>query len=196
MLSLSLSSQAYYLSYQQSIVNHSTNYSSPRLQKLYWLILFFGQFSIFYSDICRLCRLSMMAIAIGKILGFELTENFQRPYLAVSVTDFWHRWHISLSSWLKDYVYIPMGGSRCSRLCNYKNIFVTFLISGIWHGANWTFIIWGCLHGIYQIIEKALGEQKCKYGHLGKFFKISITFYSSILHGLFSECQQWLMRTE
>lgn len=119
---------------------------------------------------------SMMAIAVGKILGFELTENFQRPYLAVSVTDFWHRWHISLSSWLKDYVYIPMGGSRCSRLCNYKNIFVTFLISGIWHGANWTFIIWGCLHGIYQIIEKALGEQKCKYGHLGKFFKISITF--------------------
>lgn len=118
----------------------------------------------------------MMAIAIGKILGFELTEKFQRPYLAVSVTDFWHRWHISLSSWLKDYVYIPMGGSRCSRLCNYKNIFVTFLISGIWHGANWTFIIWGCLHGIYQIIEKALGEQKCKYGHLGKFFKISITF--------------------
>ena len=81
---------------------------------------------------------SLMAIGVGKTLGFELTENFRRPYFAVSVTDFWHRWHISLSTWLKDYIYIPMGGSRCSKVRNYWNIFVTFLISGIWHGANWT----------------------------------------------------------
>ena len=87
---------------------------------------------------------SLMALGVGKVLGFELTENFRRPYFAVSVTDFWHRWHISLSTWLKDYVYIPMGGSRCSKLRNYWNIFVTFLVSGIWHGANWTFIVWGC----------------------------------------------------
>lgn len=119
---------------------------------------------------------SLMAIGVGKVLGFELTENFRRPYLAVSVTDFWHRWHISLSTWLKDYIYIPLGGSRCSKLCNYKNIFVTFLVSGIWHGANWTFILWGSIHGIYQIIEKAIGQQKCIYGNLGKCIKISITF--------------------
>ena len=119
---------------------------------------------------------SLMAIGVGKVLGFELTENFRRPYFAVSVTDFWHRWHISLSTWLKDYVYIPMGGSRCSKLRNYWNIFVTFLVSGIWHGANWTFIVWGCMHGVCQIVEKILGQQKCNYGWLGKAIKITITF--------------------
>lgn len=119
---------------------------------------------------------SLMAIGVGKTLGFELTENFRRPYFAFSVTDFWHRWHISLSTWLKDYVYIPMGGSRCSRLRNYWNIFVTFLVSGIWHGANWPFVVWGCMHGVCQIIEKMLGQQKCLYGWLDKTIKIFITF--------------------
>ena len=119
---------------------------------------------------------SLMAIGVGKVLGFELTENFRRPYFAISVTDFWHRWHISLSTWLKDYVYIPMGGSRCSKLRNYWNIFVTFLVSGIWHGANWSFIVWGGMHGICQIIEKLLGQQKCNYGWFGKAVKIVITF--------------------
>ena len=119
---------------------------------------------------------SLMAIGVGKVLGFELTENFRRPYFAVSVTDFWHRWHISLSTWLKDYVYIPLGGSRCSKLRNYWNIFVTFLVSGIWHGANWTFIVWGCMHGVCQIVEKMLGQQKCNYGWFGKGIKIIITF--------------------
>jgi D-alanyl-lipoteichoic acid acyltransferase DltB (MBOAT superfamily) len=119
---------------------------------------------------------SLMAIGVGKVLGFELTENFRRPYFAVSVTDFWRRWHISLSTWLKDYVYIPLGGSRCSKMRNYWNIFVTFLVSGIWHGANWTFVVWGILHGIAQIIEKAIGQQKCEYGWFGKSVKIFITF--------------------
>lgn len=119
---------------------------------------------------------SLMAIGVGKVLGFELTENFRRPYFAVSVTDFWHRWHMSLSTWLKDYIYIPMGGSRCSKLRNYWNIFVTFLVSGIWHGANWTFIVWGCMHGVCQIIEKMLRQQECHYGWQGKTVKILVTF--------------------
>lgn len=119
---------------------------------------------------------SLMAIGVGKTLGFELTENFCRPYFAVSVTDFWRRWHISLSTWLKDYIYIPMGGSRCSKLRNYWNIFVTFFVSGIWHGANWTFIVWGIWHGVFQVIEKAIGQQKCNYGWFGKSIKILITF--------------------
>lgn len=119
---------------------------------------------------------SLMAIGVGKTLGFELTENFRRPYFAVSVTDFWRRWHISLSTWLKDYVYIPLGGSRCSKLRNYWNIFVTFLVSGIWHGANWTFIVWGIWHGLFQIVEKAIGQQKCEYGWFGKSIKIAVTF--------------------
>ncbi len=105
---------------------------------------------------------SLMAVGVGRLLGFELMNNFNRPYFSVSITDFWRRWHISLSTWLKDYVYIPLGGSRCSRARNYLNIMVTFLVSGIWHGANWTFIVWGLLHGLLQVIEKALGLQKCE----------------------------------
>ncbi len=119
---------------------------------------------------------SLMAIGVGRVLGIELTENFRRPYFAVSVTEFWHRWHISLSTWLKDYVYIPLGGSRCSKIRNYWNIFVTFLVSGIWHGANWTFIVWGCMHGICQIVEKMLGQQKCNYRLPGRIVKIIVTF--------------------
>lgn len=139
--------------------------------------------SCFVASVCYTIQIyadfagySLMAIGVGKALGFELTENFRRPYFAVSVTDFWHRWHISLSTWLKDYIYIPMGGSRCSRLRNYWNIFVTFLVSGIWHGANWTFIVWGCMHGICQIVEKMLNQQRCRYGIVGKTVKIVITF--------------------
>ncbi|MCD8302721.1 MAG: MBOAT family protein [Prevotellaceae bacterium] len=105
---------------------------------------------------------SLMAVGVGRLMGFELVNNFNRPYFSVSVTDFWRRWHISLSTWLKDYVYIPLGGSRCSKARNYLNIIVTFLVSGIWHGANWTFIVWGLLHGVLQVIEKALGLQRCE----------------------------------
>lgn len=120
---------------------------------------------------------SFMAIGVGKLMGFNLVNNFQRPYLATSITDFWRRWHISLSTWLKDYVYIPLGGSRCSKLRNYWNIFVTFLVSGIWHGANWTFVFWGVLHGMFQIIEKFMGLQKCSTKSvLIRSIRIFVTF--------------------
>lgn len=119
---------------------------------------------------------SLMAIGVGKVLGFELMTNFMRPYFAVSVTDFWHRWHISLSTWLRDYIYIPLGGSRCSKLRNYWNIFVTFFVSGVWHGANWTFIVWGCMHGISQIIEKMLGLNKTKRRGFKLVLSILVTF--------------------
>lgn len=119
---------------------------------------------------------SLMAVGIGKTLGFDLINNFKRPYFSVSITDFWRRWHISLSRWLKDYVYIPLGGSRCSKVRNYWNIFVTFLVSGIWHGANWTFIIWGILHGVCQIIEKAFGLNKKESKGIIRALRISITF--------------------
>lgn len=120
---------------------------------------------------------SLMAIGIAKTLGYDIINNFRQPYLSVSVTDFWRRWHISLSRWLKDYIYIPLGGSRCSKIRNYWNIFVTFLVSGIWHGANWTFIVWGIMHGVAQIIEKAVGCQKCESKNiLLRAFRILITF--------------------
>lgn len=120
---------------------------------------------------------SFMAMGVGKLMGFNLINNFQRPYLSTSITDFWRRWHISLSTWLKDYIYIPLGGSRCSKGRNYWNIFVTFLVSGIWHGANWTFILWGILHGVFQIIEKMLGWQKCTTSSkIVRFSRILLTF--------------------
>lgn len=97
---------------------------------------------------------SLIARGCGKLLGFDLVINFRRPYFATSFKDFWSRWHISLSTWFRDYVYIPLGGSRTSKARAGFNLFVTFFISGLWHGANWTFLAWGALHGFYQIIEK------------------------------------------
>lgn len=97
---------------------------------------------------------SDMAIGIGRMLGFRFKENFNLPYTALSVREFWRRWHISLSSWFRDYVYIPLGGNRKSKLCTYRNLFLVFLLTGIWHGANFTFIFWGLLHGVLLITER------------------------------------------
>ena len=119
---------------------------------------------------------SLMAVGIGKTLGFSLIVNFKRPYFAATITEFWRRWHISLTRWLTQQVYIPLGGSRCSKARNYWNILVTFLVSGIWHGANWTFILWGILHGICQIVEKAFGWNKKNYIGVGRLARIILTF--------------------
>lgn len=109
---------------------------------------------------------SLMAIGVGKLMGFDLTNNFNRPYFASSITEFWKRWHISLTRWLTTYIYIGLGGNRCSKIRQYFNIMITFLVSGIWHGANWTFILWGLTHGILQCGEKILGlDPKGRYFH-------------------------------
>ena len=97
---------------------------------------------------------SDMAIGLGRIFGFKLLENFNYPYIASSITDFWRRWHISLSSWFKEYVYIPLGGNRCSKLKWLRNIFIVWMLTGFWHGANWNFIIWGLYFAVFLIIEK------------------------------------------
>lgn len=120
---------------------------------------------------------SLMALGIAKCLGIDLINNFERPYLATSITSFWKRWHISLTQWLTRQIYIPLGGSRTSKIKTYRNILITFIVSGIWHGANWTFIIWGAFHGIIQIIEKALSIQKETYKNkLIAIIRIIITF--------------------
>lgn len=119
---------------------------------------------------------SLMAIGVAKTLGFDLINNFNRPYFADSITGFWKRWHISLTRWLTQQVYIPLGGSRCSKIKNYWNILVTFLVSGIWHGANWTFIVWGLIHGFVQIVEKALGLNKKDSKGIVRFVRIVVTF--------------------
>jgi D-alanyl-lipoteichoic acid acyltransferase DltB (MBOAT superfamily) len=97
-----------------------------------------------------------MARGVAKVMGFNLILNFNNPYLATGLGDFWSRWHISLSSWFRDYVYIPLGGNRGGTLLTYRNLFLTFFVSGIWHGANWTFMIWGALHGLGVVITREL----------------------------------------
>ena len=119
---------------------------------------------------------SLIAIGVARILGFHLMENFKRPYFACSIGEFWHRWHISLSTWFKDYVYIPLGGNRSSKSRQYFNLMVTFMVSGIWHGANWTFLCWGGLHGILLCIEKLLGIGKKDYSGCKKLCHWGVTF--------------------
>jgi alginate O-acetyltransferase complex protein AlgI len=100
---------------------------------------------------------SDMAIGLGNMFGLRLPENFNRPYSAVSVTDFWRRWHMSLSRWFRDYLYVPLGGNRGGRARTYRNLVIVFFATGLWHGAAWTFVVWGCYHGALLIIERSTG---------------------------------------
>lgn len=105
---------------------------------------------------CDFGGYSLIAIGAARVMGFTLMENFRRPYFAKSIKEFWSRWHISLSTWFKDYVYIPLGGNRVGRLHHFLNLLLTFLVSGMWHGANWTFVFWGGFHGGAQVMEKLM----------------------------------------
>ena len=105
---------------------------------------------------CDFAAYSTIAIGAAKVMGFELMENFNTPYFATSIKDFWRRWHISLSTWFRDYLYIPMGGNRKGKIRKYFNVLVTFLVSGLWHGASWNYVLWGGLHGVYQVIGEIL----------------------------------------
>ncbi|MCE7869249.1 MBOAT family protein [bacterium CPR1] len=117
-----------------------------------------------YTDIAR---------GAARVMGYELMVNFRRPYFSVSVADFWRRWHISLSTWFRDYVYLPLGGNRVSTARWAFNVMVVFLLSGIWHGANWTFAVWGALHGVYLLVERLLSRLSWK---IPRFVLILSTF--------------------
>lgn len=110
---------------------------------------------------------SDMAIGLGKIFGFEFQENFNYPYMSRSIKEFWRRWHISLSTWFKEYLYIPLGGNRKGTLRTYINKYIVFAATGIWHGANWTFLVWGLYHGTFLVIEDLISKlklkEKCKF---------------------------------
>jgi D-alanyl-lipoteichoic acid acyltransferase DltB (MBOAT superfamily) len=134
----------------------------------------YGDFSG-YSDI---------AIGIAAILGFKIPINFNKPYFATSPVDFWRRWHISLSSWLRDYLYIPLGGNKKSHLRTYANLTTVMFLGGLWHGASWNFVIWGLMHGVFLSIQKLfthkfpkLGENKFFKSTMGKIISIIITQY-------------------
>ena len=115
---------------------------------------------------------SLIAIGVAKLFGINLMTNFNRPYFSASVSEFWNRWHISLSTWFRDYVYKPLGGNRTKKWRWLINLFVTFVISGLWHGAKWNFVVWGALNGLYLIIEVLLFKKKRK-----GLINIIITFF-------------------
>lgn len=135
---------------------------------------------------CDFSGYSDMAIGVAEILGYDLGKNFELPYIARNPSDFWRRWHISLSSWFRDYVYIPLGGNRKGRIRTYINLFVTMLLSGLWHGANWTFVIWGAFHGVASAVHKMfsdirkkgrLGQTDNKVGHVISVFATTVTVW-------------------
>lgn len=147
------------------------------------LATFFFSFQIF----CDFGGYSLIAIGAAKCLGFNLMMNFNHPYLSTSMRDFWRRWHISLSSWFAEYLYIPLGGNRCSKPRHLFNIFATMLVSGIWHGANWTFIFWGGLHGLFQVVgvlKSKLSFEKNK-GRFRSILDIPITFFLAMIGWVF-----------
>jgi len=149
-------------------------------------ILLLGAFLFSFQIYCDFSGYSMMARGVSKLFGFELMTNFKYPYFSRNIGEFWRRWHISLSTWFRDYLYIPLGGSRVSKLLNIRNVFVIFLVSGFWHGANWTFIVWGGLHALL-FIPSVLTKNNRKFTEdlqlnryllpsIGDVFRILLTF--------------------
>jgi alginate O-acetyltransferase complex protein AlgI len=118
---------------------------------------------------------SDMAVGLGLMMGFIFPENFNSPYRSQSITEFWRRWHISLSSWLRDYLYVPLGGSRLSSRRTYVNLMLVMLLGGLWHGAAWKFVVWGGLHGSMLALERRMGKQSL-YHRLPAFFRTAVTF--------------------
>lgn len=178
----------------------NTVYNSPRyfggLSFIIATVLF--AFQIYcdfsgYSDIAKGC---------AKVLGIDLMENFKAPYFSAGIKEFWSRWHISLSTWFKDYLYIPLGGNRVSKPRKYLNVMVTFLTSGLWHGANWSFVIWGGFHGVFQIIEDIIKIKIPRFfGSIFTFLLVCFTwiFFRAnsvrdgiyIIRNLFSGIENW-----
>lgn len=171
------------------------------LSSTYAVFLVIGYTLQIYFDFSGYCD---MAIGLGKMIGFDITQNFNSPYRAFSITDFWKRWHITLTRFLTKYLYIPLGGNRKGFKRTLINIFLVFLISGFWHGAGWTFIFWGFLHGIMMVVERIITPERLKkiprpIGFLYTFgfvniawvffratsFREAITVFQRILHGGF-----------
>jgi D-alanyl-lipoteichoic acid acyltransferase DltB (MBOAT superfamily) len=161
---------------------HSGN--SLALASVYFAVQIYCDFSG-YSDI---------AIGSAKIMGIDLMENFKRPYFARNIADFWSRWHISLSTWFRDYLYIPLGGNRVSKHRWYLNLMIVFLVSGFWHGANWTFIIWGLLHGFYNIGTVVVRQAKQRWEKMEEsfFFKFCDHYWLNVFITFFLVTVAWV----
>lgn len=156
-------------------------YSGYQAYSYIYLILAAVLFS--FQIYCDFYSYSIIAKGSAKILGYDLMDNFQAPYLSKSITEFWRRWHISLSTWFKDYLYIPLGGNRRGSLRKHFNVLVVFLVSGLWHGANWTFVLWGLIHGFFNILEDSLKTftKKFRNNFIYRNLRRLITFIIAII---------------
>ncbi len=162
--------------YSDAIFNNVVHHNGPSLV----LAAYFYSFQI-YSDFAGY---TFIALGCGKLLGLELSPNFNLPYFSTSISDFWRRWHMTLSYWFRDYLYIPLGGNRVSTFNRFRNLMIVFLLCGLWHGSNWTFVVWGGIHGAYLItalLTKKLRVKLCELLRLNArtitFFNIIITFH-------------------
>lgn len=156
-----------------SMVN--TVYNSP--DNFTGLQLIIATIFFAFQIYCDFSGYSDIAIGTARMFGVRLMENFRTPYLAQSIGEFWHRWHISLSTWFRDYIYIPLGGSRVLKWRWYYNLFITFVISGLWHGANWTFIVWGAVHGSILVGENILKQNQINFKKLPSLLQPFKTFW-------------------
>lgn len=172
--------------YVNMVYNHPTDFSGGPV----WLATYFFAFQIY----CDFSGYSDIAIGAAQVMGFKLMDNFRRPYHARSIGEFWQRWHISLSTWFKDYLYIPLGGNRVSVARRQWNVVVVFLVSGLWHGASWTFVIWGALHGFYMLCSSWLEPWRqrlhARFGlvrrpRLLQALQIAITFHLVLFSWIF-----------
>jgi len=158
-------------------------YNHPRDYTGFPLIL--ATVSFAYQIYCDFSGYSDIAIGSAQVMGFKLMDNFNRPYAASSIAEFWKRWHMSLTTWFRDYVYIPLGGNRVAQPRWYGNLFATFLLSGFWHGANWTYVIWGALNGMYLVVSLMTEAVRARvvsllaldsYPRIHRFMRTVITF--------------------
>lgn len=143
-----------------------------------WMAAFFYSIQIY----CDFAGYSSIAVGITQLFGMHYTENFKRPYLSVDIREFWDRWHISLSNWLKDYIYIPLGGNRCTKWKQKRNVMAVFLVSSIWHGTGWNFILWGIWHGFLNsfTVKKQANQNKVR-----KVFEMCVNFFCVMLGWIF-----------
>jgi len=150
------------------IIDQAYSHAGEQNGKTFLIVSILYSFQIY----CDFSGYSDIGIGAARTMGFKLMDNFNGPYLSRSLSEFWSRWHISLSSWFKDYLYIPLGGNRVAVSRKYLNLMIVFLVSGLWHGANWTFVLWGALHGIFIIIENAVTgfSKKLKIKYKPGFF--------------------------
>lgn len=159
-------------------VSHYYGFASILAAALYGIQIY-ADFSG-YSD---------MAVGVAKMLGIDIIDNFNAPYFSTTIKEFWSKWHISLSSWLKEYIYIPLGGNRCSKFRNYLNLLLTFLISGLWHGGTLNYLIWGLIHGLLQVFENMFGIKPVDKKYSLKWFvRCGILYTVICIAWLFFRC--------